>query len=104
MGLVHSGQIPLTTLIAKLTNEPARIIGNKYGKFGTMAAGTSADITIFDPDLEWIVDTKDFASKGKNTPLAGSMLKGKVMATIYQGKLVYKDAFIKIEGRDSLPL
>ena len=104
MGLVHSGQISLPTLIAKLTSEPARIIGKSHGKFGTLAAGTPADITIFDPDLEWVVDTKAFASKGRNTPLAGSKLKGRVMATIYRGKLVYKDNSIKIEGRDSLPL
>jgi dihydroorotase len=36
------------------------------------------------------VDTRDFASKGKNTPLAGEKLKGKVMVTIYGGKVVYK--------------
>ncbi|GAG50553.1 unnamed protein product, partial [marine sediment metagenome] len=44
-------------------------------------------------------DTKAFASKGKNTPLAGSRLKGKVMATISQGKLVYKDDSVKLEGK-----
>jgi len=99
MSLVHDGQLSLTTLISKLAYEPSRIIGNKYDKLGTLTVGASADITIFDPDLEWIVDTKDFASKGKNTPLAGSRLKGKVMATISQGKLVYKDDSIKLEER-----
>jgi len=99
MSLVHDGQLSLTTLISKLTYEPSRIIGNKYDKLGTLTVGASADITIFDPDLEWIVDTKDFASKGKNTPLAGSRIKGKVMATISQGKLVYKDDSIKLEER-----
>jgi len=99
MSLVHDGQLSLTTLISKLAYEPFRIIGNKYDKLGTLTVGASADITIFDPDLEWIVDTKDFASKGKNTPLAGSRLKGKVMATISQGKLVYKDDSIKLEER-----
>jgi dihydroorotase len=89
MSLVHGGELSLITLIAKLT-DAARIIGNKYGKLGTLAIGAPADVTIFDPNLEWVVDIKDFASKGKNTPLAGERLKGKVMATIYQGKLVYK--------------
>ena len=97
MSLVHDGQITLATLIAKLTREPSRIIGNKYGRLGTLAVGAPADITIFDPDLEWIVDTKAFASKGKNTPLAGSRLKGKVMATISQGKLAYKDDSVRVE-------
>ena len=98
MSLVHDRQLTLTTLIAKLTCEPAKIIGNKYDKLGTLAIGASADVTLFDPALDWVVDTKSFASKGKNTPLAGSMLKGKVMATISQGKLVYKDDSIKVEG------
>jgi dihydroorotase len=97
MSLVHSGEIKLVTLIAKLTHEPAKIIGNKYGGLGTLAIGAPADVSIFDPNLEWVVDTKDFASKGKNTPLAGERLRGKVMATIYGGNLVYKDDSIKVK-------
>ncbi|MFC1983177.1 dihydroorotase [Chloroflexota bacterium] len=89
MSLVHSGKLPLTTLIAKLTCEPAKLINQ--GKPGTLGIGAPADITIFDPNKEWTVDPEKFVSKGKNTPLAGSVLKGKVMATIFQGKLVYKD-------------
>ena len=96
MSLVHDGELKLTTLIAKLTGEPAQIIGNKYGRLGSLDIGVLADVTIFDPTLEWVVDTKAFASKGKNTPLAGSILKGKVMATISQGRLVYKDDSINL--------
>jgi len=97
LSLVHNGQLTLNTLISKLTCAPAKIIGNKYGRLGSLEVGVSADVTIFDPDMEWIVDTKAFASKGKNTPLAGSRLKGRVMATISQGKLVYKDDSISLE-------
>jgi len=99
MSLVHNGDIKLANLIAKLTHEPAKIIGNRYGSLGTLATGAPADVTIFDPNLEWVVDTKDFASKGRNTPLAGERLKGRVMATIYQGSLVYKDGSIKVKER-----
>lgn len=99
MTLVHDGKLSLATLTAKLTYEPAKIIGNKYGKLGTLAIGAPADVTIFDPDMDWMVDVKTFASKGKNTPLAGAKLKGKVMATIFQGKLVYKDDSVKVEVR-----
>jgi dihydroorotase len=97
MSLVHNEKLSLVKLIAKLTCEPAKILGDKQGKLGTLAIGAEADVTLFDPALEWVVDTKDFASKGKNTPLAGERLKGKVMATIYQGKLVYKDDSIKLK-------
>ena len=98
MGLVHEGQLNLTTLISKLTGEPSLIIGDKYGKLGTLATGALADITIIDPELEWVVDPRAFASKGRNTPLAGSTLKGKVVATISEGKLVYKDDSIKLSN------
>ncbi len=91
LSLVHSKQIELNTLIAALTSQPAKIIGERFGKLGTLAAGTSADITIFDPDAEWAVDTGKFLSKGKNNPLNGEKLKGKVIATIYNGKFAYKD-------------
>ena len=99
MGLVHYGHLTLSTLISKLSYQPARIIGEKYGKLGTLAIDAVADITIFDPGKEWLVDTDTFASKGKNTPLAGTRLKGKVMATIAQGKLVYQDESIKVEAK-----
>ena len=91
MSLVHSGQLELNLLIAKLTCQPAGTIGNRLGKLGTLAVGAPADITIFSPDKEWVVDTSKFLSKGQNTPLAGRKLTGKVMATIYDGRLVYKD-------------
>ena len=97
MSLVHNGELSLITLIAKLTYEPAKIIGSKYGGLGTLATGAPADVTLLDPNLEWVVEPKAFASKGRNTPLAGERLKGKVMATIFQGNLVYKDDSIDIK-------
>jgi dihydroorotase len=102
MKLVHGGQLTLTTLISKLTCEPAKIIGDRYGKLGTLAIGAPADVTLFDPDRDWVVDTSKFASKGRNTPLAGSTLKGKVMATISQGNLVYKDNSVEVEEREGV--
>jgi dihydroorotase len=51
--------------------------------------GAPADICLFDLHKEWVVDTAKFASKGRNTPLAGQTLKGKVMATFYMGMPVY---------------
>jgi dihydroorotase len=99
MKLVHERKLTLDMLISRLTIEPAKIIGDRFGKSGTLAIGTPADIAIFDPDREWVVDTALFASKGKNTPLAGSVLKGKVMATIYKGKLVYRNDSLRVGGR-----
>ena len=58
---------------------------------GVLAPGSEADVCIFDPDRIWTVEPADFASKGKNTPLAGQSLRGRVVATICRGDLVYLD-------------
>jgi dihydroorotase len=88
MGLVHQGAISLTQLISKLTCEPAKVIG-RNGELGTLKAGTPANITILNPDREWVVNSSSFASKGKNTPYDGYKFKGKVMATIANGRIAY---------------
>ncbi|MBU2609068.1 MAG: dihydroorotase [Chloroflexi bacterium] len=99
MRLVHAGDLPLPLLVAKLTSAPAKIIGEKFGQLGTLAEGVPADIAVFDPEREWVVNPATFASKGKNTPLAGLTLKGRVMATIYGGKMVYKDDSVSLVKR-----
>ena len=85
MSLVHAQSISLSLLIEKLTWAPARFLGMELG---TLKAGAPADVTIFDPDTEWIVKASEFASKGKNTPLDGRTLKGRVVATIVGGAVV----------------
>jgi dihydroorotase len=89
LALVHQNKIDLDLLIAKMTCGPAAIIGDSFGQLGTLAPGSPADIVLFDPNQEWVVDPVHFASKGHNTPLAGSKLKGMVKMTIFQGKVVW---------------
>jgi dihydroorotase len=91
MSLVHGGKITINTLIDKLTRQPALILGERYGITGRLEDGKPAEIVIIDPDREWVVDPEEFISKGKNTPLAGVTLKGRVMMTISKGESVYKD-------------
>jgi len=88
MSLVHSGAIGMPLLIEKLTLAPARFLSRN--DLGTLKQGAPADITIIDPNAEWIVDTTQFASKGKNTPLQGATLKGRVYATVVAGEVVYQ--------------
>lgn len=90
MSLINSGQLDLKTLISKFTAEPARIIGTRYGELGTLKPGCRADVTLFDPNKEWLVDSRSFASKGKNTPFEGYKFKGKVLMTLVAGQVVYK--------------
>ena len=87
MSLVHAGRIGLPLLIEKLTVSPARFLGRN--DLGTLRKGALADVTVFDPDAEWVVDASRFASKGKNTPLDGWTLKGMVEMTIVGGVIVY---------------
>ena len=95
MTLVHQGKLDLVTLISKLTCEPASIL--RRTDLGTLKPGAVADVVIFDPNKEWVVNPEEFVSKGKNTPLAGCVLKGKVMATLFGGEVVYKDESVKLE-------
>jgi len=97
MSLVHNGDITLHTLVSRLTCQPARILGERRGITGTLAIGAPADIVILDPDKEWIVNPEEFVSKGKNTPLAGTTLRGKVIATIFSGEILYIDDSVIIE-------
>jgi len=95
MKLMHKKQIDLSTLIAKLTVEPARVLDTPL--LGTLRIGAPGDVTIFDPDEEWEVDADTFASMGRNTPLNGQKLRGKVMATVFGGKVVYRDRTMTLE-------
>ena len=91
MQLVHQGSLTLATLVERLTVGPARVLGSSFARLATLEPGTPADIVIFDPDREWVVDPREFQSMGKNTPLAGTTLKGRVVATLVEGQVVYQD-------------
>ena len=85
--LIHTNLLSLTDTIKKLTVEPARILGIDAG---TLSLGKPADITIIDPNLEWIVDANQFKSKSRNTPFHGWTLKGQVVMTILGGRITHR--------------
>jgi dihydroorotase len=87
--LTQAGRLPLTTLIGALTSRPARAWGLDAG---TLQPGALADIVIFDPDEAWTVDPARFVSRGRNTPLAGVPLRGRVRITLLGGAVVYDAA------------
>ena len=90
--LVHQGRLPLDALVERLTAGPARVLGPGFTDLATLRPGTPADIVLFDPDREWAVDPKDFESKGKNTPLEGTTLRGRVALTMVEGRVVFDEA------------
>jgi dihydroorotase len=81
-------KIPLNRIVELLTVNPARIVG-LTGR-GTLAVGSHADITIFDPAKKWTFRATDSLSKSRNSPFDGWQLQGKVIATIVGGRIVYR--------------
>ena len=86
--LVAPGIISLPQLVEKMSAAPARIVG--LSNKGEIREGKDADLTIIDPDKDWIFTKEDIASRSKNTPFIGRKLKGTVEYTIFSGKVVYK--------------
>ena len=86
--LCGPGIIGFDTLARILSANPARILGIEKG---TLAKGNSADIVVFDPKHEWVVDKKDIISKSKNSAFLGKRLKGRIAYTIVNGVLVYNN-------------
>lgn len=87
MLLVHAGDVPLTVVVEKLTSAPAKFLGRS--DIGTLKDGALADVTIFDPDSEWVVDSDKFVSRGKNSPFHGATLRGQVVSTLVGGRIVF---------------
>ena len=85
--LYKTGILTLNQLADKMSRLPAEILSLEGGK---IEEGVPADLTIADLDEEWIVDSSEFVSKGKNTPFNGRKLSGAVKYTIVDGDIKYK--------------
>lgn len=85
--LVDKGILTPMQMAEKMSYNPARILGLDRG---SLAEGKPADVTIIDPEAEYTIHASEFVSKGKNTPFDGRKVKGRVMATICDGKTVYQ--------------
>ena len=83
--LVRPGLLPLSTLISRLSRDPARLLDLPGG---SLAAGAPADVTILDPDAETVVDPHRFRSRSRNTPFAGWTLRGAPWMTLVGGSVV----------------
>jgi len=92
MRLHHTGLLSLLDLLEKLTLNPARLL--RLHNKGTLDIGADGDVTLFDPDLEWTYRNADSASKSKNSPFDGWPMKGKALATVVGGKIVWRDPLL----------
>jgi dihydroorotase len=86
--LYRSGEMALPDVLALLTHKPAAIIKSDRG---TLLPGRPADVTILDLDEEWVVNGETIFSKSSNSPWLGQKLRGRAVATIVSGKVVFRD-------------
>ena len=85
--LVHAGLIDLEQVVAMCAANPARIFG--LTDRGTLRANAHADVTLLDPNLEWVFDVNRSKSRSRNTPFNGRSMHGAAVATMVRGRLVY---------------
>jgi dihydroorotase len=84
--LIEPGHLDWPTAIAKMTCNPAQILGIPKG---TLAVGADADVTVIDPDVRWTVDPTEFRSKSSNTPFGGWQLRGRAEVVIVGGRVKF---------------
>lgn len=84
--LVEPGHLSLARAVELWTDAPRRIFGLPEV---SLEPGSQADLVLFDPAAEWVVDPSRFHTKGRNTPFAGWTLRGRVLATLLEGRFTH---------------
>ena len=85
--------LDVSTVVERMSVAPARI-RRLAGQGGPIAEGAAANLIVFDPAATWTVEPNTLASKSRNTPFAGRELQGKVLWTIYRGRVVVAEGRI----------
>jgi dihydroorotase len=83
--------LTLGRAIGALTVGPASILGARLGRSAGLTEGAPADLVVFDRADGWLVSAAGLASRGKNSPLIGQALSGRVLLTLAGGRLAYED-------------
>jgi dihydroorotase len=88
--LVEPGILTLAEALALLSWKPAAIAGlERQGR--PVSPGNPANLVVFDPRIEWVVEPERLASRARNTPFAGRTLRGRVKHTLLAGDVVVRD-------------
>lgn len=85
--LVHSGDVPLNTVLKAMTSRPAELLGLDSGR---IAPGAPADLIVLDLDAPWVLSEADLVSRSKNTAFEGARFSGRVLRTLVAGRTVYE--------------
>jgi dihydroorotase len=94
LAAVDAGRLPLVRAIEALTTGPAGVLGGRSRRAGSvgLVEGAPADLVVFDRSERWMVTAAALASRGKNTPLLGMELSGRVLVTLAGGRIAYEAA------------
>jgi dihydroorotase len=87
--LLHRGVLTMSQMVDAMSCKPAKVF---HLPGGSLARGAVGDVSIFDPARQWVVDPKQFRSKGRNTPYGGHTLTGQARITVVGGRVVYRAA------------
>jgi dihydroorotase len=87
LGMVDDHELTLPQAVAALTSGPAAALGIDRG---TLSVGAAADVCLFDPDEQWVLDEASMLSRGHDTPFKGRALKGRVRSTLVDGRVVFE--------------
>ena len=98
--LVAPGHLSLSRAIERWTDAPRRAFRLPEV---TLEPGSQADLMLFDPAAEWIVDPDAFFTQGRNTPFAGWRLKGRVLATMVAGRFTHVANGVEFERESAVP-
>jgi len=88
LSLVHDGTISLARFVQALSHSPAKIVGLPSAG---IREGAPADLTLIDPEAPFVIDPSRFRSKSQNTPFRGRKVKGRVLATLVDGRFAFRD-------------
>jgi dihydroorotase len=94
LAAVAAGKLPLLRAVKALTTGPASVLGARPGRRGAprgLVVGAAADLVVVDAGATWTVTAETLASRGKNSPLLGRELPGRVLLTVADGRLAYRD-------------
>jgi dihydroorotase len=94
LAAVHAGRLTLARAIEALTVGPASVLAGRSGRRGSargLVEGEVADLVVFDAGASWTVSGESLRSRGRNTPLLGRALPGRVLLTVADGRLAYED-------------
>ncbi len=90
--LVEPGILTMCQMAEKMSYNPAKVLGIA-DRTGSIQVGKAADLVVFDVKTPYTIDVSTFRSKGKNTPFDGKTVRGRVLATIIDGEIAYRETF-----------